>query len=77
MQATIGATTAFAAQALGLVAGQSTPDCVNDEGVRIIEIAGRSIGGQFRRSCDLGSTLRWRADHPAGGRIAAGRRLAP
>ena len=46
MQATIGATTAAAAQALGLVAGPIHAELrVNDEGVWIIEIAGRSIGG--------------------------------
>lgn len=46
VQEQIGATTAAAARALGLVAGPVHAELrVNDAGVWIIEIAGRSIGG--------------------------------
>lgn len=46
VQAQIGLTTAAAARALGLVAGPVHAELrVNDAGVWIIEIAGRSIGG--------------------------------
>ncbi len=46
IQAAVAATTADAARALGLVAGPIHAELrINDEGVWIVEIAGRSIGG--------------------------------
>ena len=65
-QAAISARTAEAAAALGLREGPIHAELrINEEGVWLIEMAGRSIGGLCSTVLEFGAGFTSRGDHPA------------